>query len=55
MKRIYDNILRESKSKKVYGFIGTEALYRLFDQDYIRYFLKKTPGERHTVDDHRGR
>jgi len=43
VKQIYDNILRESKSKKVYGFVGTEALYKLKDEDFIRYYLKKRP------------
>jgi sugar-specific transcriptional regulator TrmB len=45
VKQIYDNILRESISKKVYGFVGTEALYKLMDEDFIRYYLKKRPGK----------
>lgn len=43
VKQIYENILRESKSKRVYGFVGTEALYKLMDEDFIQYYLTKRP------------
>ena len=41
IKQVYENILTESAEKKVYGFIGTEALFKLIDEDFIDYYLRK--------------
>lgn len=43
IKQVYEDLIANNKEKKVYGFTGIHAVYKLMGQEWIDYILRYRP------------